>query len=598
MIPPTTLGQGFPIQPNIHPSMLTGMGTITQQVSSETTLYVGNLSPTTDDSRLHAIFSPHGKIMTARVMYDAFSQESRRFGFVSFERIEEAQKAKDTLNYQKIENFEIRICFKKLNSDFKEGGNLFVKNISTDVTAKSIDELFSKHGKVVSCSIRTDKNGKSLGYGYVQYENEESAVAAIEKLHETTVFGQTILVLKFVSAKNREIKKNNVYFKNFPKSWNKEKVEEQTKKMFAEFGEITSFGIFGKEFVENDVKIMSYYGFSAFSNDEDCKKAIDALNGKALEGAQEDEGPFYVCFAETKNQRKERIRKENSTTPNTTNLYIKSLLETVTEEKLREVFKKYGVITSICLKECQPPFVPNGQILKTGFMNFKTSEMAQEALIGSKKDADVKELIHPAHSRTIEFIGYFQSKQIRAGFKKMQMNLRYSKVFEDYNRQMMTGMQPKYKGQMPFIPPFPYGQQNPMVGYMGMPFGNRGPRVHDRNMQGINSTTPPTNKNSNSSSTSRQGEDEEMFNLEYLKVHKDEFLTYDKERQNNILGNLMYHKVMESGLSNKELAPKITGMLIDLEILDIAEIIEIMENKESLNERVNEALEVINSNED
>lgn len=43
---------------------------------------------------------------------------------------------------------------------------------------------------------------------------------------------------------------------------------------------------------------------------------------------------------------------------------------------------------------------------------------------------------------------------------------------------------------------------------------------------------------------------------------------------------------------------KITGMLIDLEILELDEILEMLINEEFLKERINEALEIINENDE
>lgn len=42
-----------------------------------------------------------------------------------------------------------------------------------------------------------------------------------------------------------------------------------------------------------------------------------------------------------------------------------------------------------------------------------------------------------------------------------------------------------------------------------------------------------------------------------------------------------------------DLAPKITGMLIDFEVFEITEIIEFLENEENLKERITEAEELI-----
>ena len=49
----------------------------------------------------------------------------------------------------------------------------------------------------------------------------------------------------------------------------------------------------------------------------------------------------------------------------------------------------------------------------------------------------------------------------------------------------------------------------------------------------------------------------------------------------------MYYKVLE--LAGQNLAPKVTGMLIDLESLQIEEILHILESKQQLEKMVNEA---------
>lgn len=575
---------GYPMQPTAIPIA---------QASSESTLYVGNLSPVVDEARLHSLFQAYGNVTSAKIMRDLYNSESRRFGFVSFQTVDEAQKAKEALNYSKLDNFEIRICFKKLTSEFKEGANLFVKNIDKHVTTKQLDDLFSECGKIVSCSIRTNVKGESLGYGYVQFETEEVAEKAKEKLNGSTGLGSAIVVEKFVSSKNRTAIKNNVYLKNFPKSLTKESAKELLEKLAGKVGKFNSLGVYEHKMTSGETHL---YAFIAFENQEEAKTFIEQNNDKKLEGAEEGDLPLYVGFAESKLQRQQRLKKEYAATRNTTNLFVKSLLETVTEERLKEVFSKFGTITSVAMRSCQPPFLPNGQTLKFAFINYKTADDATNTLLNAKKDSEVKEMIHPIHKKGVDFIVYHQNRASRIEYTRMKARIQQSLQYSGF--PMMMGFPGNFKKQQNFGMPFAFP---PQMGVMPMPYPG-GPKfmpqpgMHSRFP--ITTQTPPTVKNSNSSSTSRQGEDEENFSLEYLKNHKDEFMTYEKERQNNILGTLMYHKVVESGLANKEVAPKITGMLIDLDILDINEIIEIMENKESLEERINEALEVINTNEE
>merc|ERR1711937_236244 len=82
----------------------------------------------------------------------------------------------------------------------------------------------------------------------------------------------------------------------------------------------------------------------------------------------------------------------------------------------------------------------------------------------------------------------------------------------------------------------------------------------------------------------------------WLKNHLATFEAYDSLEKKNILGNLMY-PLVDAKVKNPEHVPKITGMLIDLEVLRPQEIVEIMENEESLKDRIDEAIGIINDTE-
>jgi len=60
----------------------------------------------------------------------------------------------------------------------------------------------------------------------------------------------------------------------------------------------------------------------------------------------------------------------------------------------------------------------------------------------------------------------------------------------------------------------------------------------------------------------------------------------------------MYKKVSMVDDIDKEHISKVTGMLIDLEILDLEEILEMLINDEFLKDRIVEAMEIINENDE
>lgn len=60
----------------------------------------------------------------------------------------------------------------------------------------------------------------------------------------------------------------------------------------------------------------------------------------------------------------------------------------------------------------------------------------------------------------------------------------------------------------------------------------------------------------------------------------------------------MYKKVSMIDDIDQSQVSKITGMLIDLEILELEEILEMLMNEEFLKDRIVEAMEIINENDE
>ncbi len=74
--------------------------------------------------------------------------------------------------------------------------NIYVGNLSWDLTEQDLQELFAPYGEVVSAKIVTDKfnNNRSKGFGFVEMTDAEAGNAAITALHGTEVQGRSIVV--------------------------------------------------------------------------------------------------------------------------------------------------------------------------------------------------------------------------------------------------------------------------------------------------------------------------------------------------------------------------------------------------------------------
>lgn len=72
-------------------------------------IYVGNLPWEVDSSRLEQVFSEHGKVIDAKVVYDRESGRSRGFGFVTMASETEVNDAIAALDGQSLDGRAIRV---------------------------------------------------------------------------------------------------------------------------------------------------------------------------------------------------------------------------------------------------------------------------------------------------------------------------------------------------------------------------------------------------------------------------------------------------------------------------------------------------------
>ena len=73
--------------------------------------------------------------------------------------------------------------------------NIYVGNLSFNVTEAELQTLFGEHGKVTSINLIKDKySGQSKGFGFVEMETQSEAEHAIKQLHGKSMGGRTLTV--------------------------------------------------------------------------------------------------------------------------------------------------------------------------------------------------------------------------------------------------------------------------------------------------------------------------------------------------------------------------------------------------------------------
>lgn len=73
--------------------------------------------------------------------------------------------------------------------------NIYISNLSFDVTDKDLNDIFSDYGVVTSAKVIMDREtGRSRGFGFVEMTSDEEARKAIAELDQAEYVGKTIRV--------------------------------------------------------------------------------------------------------------------------------------------------------------------------------------------------------------------------------------------------------------------------------------------------------------------------------------------------------------------------------------------------------------------
>ncbi|KAL2514303.1 Polyadenylate-binding protein 7 [Forsythia ovata] len=343
--------------------------------ATTSSLYVGDLQQDVTDAQLFDAFSEFKSLASVRVCRDSSTGRSLCYGYVNFISPQDAIHCIEVKNHSTLNGKMIRVMWSHRDPDARRSGigNVFVKNLSDSIDSVKVQEMFQKFGNVLSCKVVTSDDGKSKGYGFVQFDSENSANAAIENLNGSIVGDKQIYVGKFVKKSDRavtnpEAKYTNLYVKNL----DPDVTEELLMEKFSEYGKIISLAI-----LKDDNGAPRGFGFVNFENSDNAKRALEAFHGTQL-GSK----VLYVARAQKKAEREEILRRqfeekrrEKILKYQASNVYVKNIDDDVTDDELRDHFSQCGTITSAKLMRDD-----KGMSKGFGFVCFATPEEAIKAV--------------------------------------------------------------------------------------------------------------------------------------------------------------------------------------------------------------------------
>jgi polyadenylate-binding protein len=237
--------------------------------------------------------------------------------------------------------------------------SLYVGDLKQEVSEGMLFDIFNPVGPVSSIRVCRDTlTRRSLGYAYVNFHNEKDADKALHTLNNHPIHGKPCRIMW--SQRDPSIRKSgagNIFIKNLDPSIGHNELYDT----FSQFGNILSCKVAMDEHGKS-----KGYGFVHFEREDVAEKAIKTVDGKKI-GLGEKEvfvGPFIP--------RKVRSQQlENSWT----NVYVKDIDSSVTQEEFEKKFSEFGEVTSAVIMtgddESSKGF---------GFVNFLEHESAVKAV--------------------------------------------------------------------------------------------------------------------------------------------------------------------------------------------------------------------------
>jgi len=325
-------------------------------------VFIKNLDVAIDNKALHDTFAAFGNILSCKVAQDE-NGNSKGYGFVHYETDEAAAQAIKHVNGMLLNEKKVyvghHIPKKDRQSKFEEMKanftNVYIKNLSPDVSDDQFRELFEKYGDVTSSSVARDETGKSRQFGFVNFTTHEAAAKAVEELNGNDFHGQELYVGRAQKKHEREeelrrsyeaarLEKANKYqgVNLYIKNLDDDVDDEKLRQMFQDFGPITSSKVMrdsltdsddeskdskdkeNKKEGEEEVKEVKEkeegaekktekkgdrklgkskgFGFVCFSNPDDATKAVAEMNQRMINSK-----PLYVALAQRKDVRKSQL---------------------------------------------------------------------------------------------------------------------------------------------------------------------------------------------------------------------------------------------------------------------------------------------------
>ncbi|KAL4723207.1 Phosphatidylinositol-3-phosphatase SAC1 [Fusarium chlamydosporum] len=183
------------------------MDALTEDERDRRTVFVQQLAARLRTRELKEFFEKVGPVNEAQIVKDRISQRSKGVGYVEFKNEESVTQALQ-LTGQKLLGIPVIVQVTEAEKN-RQARNpeasgphpnsipfhrLYVGNIHFNVTEQDLQAVFEPFGELEFVQLQKDENGRSRGYGFVQFRDAGQAREALEKMNGFDLAGRPIRV--------------------------------------------------------------------------------------------------------------------------------------------------------------------------------------------------------------------------------------------------------------------------------------------------------------------------------------------------------------------------------------------------------------------
>ncbi|KAK3683903.1 RNA splicing factor Pad-1 [Podospora appendiculata] len=180
---------------------------LTEDERDRRTVFVQQLAARLRTKELKEFFEKVGPVAEAQIVKDRVSNRSKGVGYVEFKN-EDSVTAALQLTGQKLLGIPVIVQMTEAEKNrqvrtTESTGNhpnsipfhrLYVGNIHFSITEQDIQNVFEPFGELEFVQLQKDDNGRSRGYGFVQFRDAGQAREALEKMNNFDLAGRPIRV--------------------------------------------------------------------------------------------------------------------------------------------------------------------------------------------------------------------------------------------------------------------------------------------------------------------------------------------------------------------------------------------------------------------